>query len=544
MESPPPASPGPRTLPRAIPRAMWLALAGLLLALMVWVSGDYGVTWDEVPRQAYGERIWQLYQGQLGLDDFKADRAGSHLYGGLFDVTAVALQKLLPVDAFRVRHGLNAAFGWACLIACGLLAARLGGGGAGLLALVLLAVTPRFWGDAMNNPKDLPFAACATAALALMASLPATAPVLPLAKGLAIGVAVGLALAVRPGGVLLLGYLGVVVLVQTVRSRRLDTPALARTAGALGLAVAVAVVLPMAVWPWLQTRPVLGLWDAVAGVSRFEWRGTMLFDGEQVHSMRLPWSYVPVWLLYTTPLVTLAGLVLALRLLLTRSAARLAAAGLLAAALFPVVYVIARQSTLYDGIRHLLFVQPMLAALAALGWRDAVGSARPLARRVALGLLVAGVAEPLWFDVREHPNQIVYFNPLAGGPRGAQFRFELDYWGNCLLQAQQAAAGIARQARMPVVVSGHRWRQMHLNAARLPEIVVSRPEARRHHLEIVLLRTTREEIARWRRHPGTVARVETTDGALLCTVVPGPAYQELQARLSRWQRTGQSGSMP
>ena len=67
-------------------------------------------------------------------------------------------------------------FGWLGIVACYLLAARLGGPSAGLLAVVLLAVTPRYWGDAMNNPKDLPFATCATAALVVHGGDPGALP--------------------------------------------------------------------------------------------------------------------------------------------------------------------------------------------------------------------------------------------------------------------------------------------------------------------------------------------------------------------------------
>ena len=40
-------------------------LLGLLLPVMVLLSTDYGVTWDEHPRQAYGEQVWQFYAGHV-----------------------------------------------------------------------------------------------------------------------------------------------------------------------------------------------------------------------------------------------------------------------------------------------------------------------------------------------------------------------------------------------------------------------------------------------------------------------------------------------
>jgi hypothetical protein len=79
----------------------WLpaVFAVLLLPFMVWVSTDFGVTVDEPPRQTYGEAIWRFYAGEM---TDKAVPAGkSRLYGGLFDVSAVALQARAPVRPVR-----------------------------------------------------------------------------------------------------------------------------------------------------------------------------------------------------------------------------------------------------------------------------------------------------------------------------------------------------------------------------------------------------------------------------------------------------------
>ena len=513
----------------------WIAVAMAtgLLPLMIWVSADYGATWDELPRQAYGERIWQYYEGRLRLDRFRDDGSGSHLYGGLFEVVAIALQRALDADPYRVRHAWNACVGWLGVVFCGVLASRIGGPRLATLAMLLLSVTPPYWGHAMNNPKDIPFATAATAALAAIAAIPTVYPLLSWRRILLLGAATGAALAIRPGGLLLLGYAGVALLVQAARARvRTSRQILATAAGFAGV-VAIATTVPLPFWPWLQREPYLGLLSAAAEVSNFEWRGTMIFMGADEHSMRLPWYYVPVWLGISMPLVVLGGALLSLAPLWRRWPASVGAWGLLAAVLFPIGYVIATQATLYDGLRHLLFVVPPLVVLAALGWsRVLAQSRRPVA--VVAGVVFAlGVAEPIVFGLRNHPNQVVYFNPVAGGPRGAVGRYELDYWGNCLLQAQRQVASLARRAGMPVVVSGHRWRQMGANAARLPQIVARRPAAASHHVEIVLHRGPRAWIEALARREDVIARVETADGARLCSVVPGPAFGELAARLPR-----------
>jgi hypothetical protein len=233
------------------------------------------------------------------------------------------------------------------------------------------------------------------------------------------------------------------------------------------------------------------------------------------------------------PLVVLAGAALSLAVMASRSPSRVAAAGLAGAVIFPIAYVVAKQSTLYDGLRHLLFIVPPLAALAAVGWHALLTSRRRWVATGAMLALAIGVVEPVIFSIRNHPNQVVYFNPIVGGPRRAVGQFELDYWGNCLFQAQRRAAALAREAGMPVIVSGARWRMMNANAGRLPQLVVRRPEDAAHHLEIVLHRGSRSEVLGILRRGDLVARIETADGATLCSILPGPAYAELEARLRR-----------
>jgi hypothetical protein len=510
----------------------WWLLTGtlaVLLPLMVALSRDFGVTWDEAARQRFGEQVVRYYEDDFALEEFETD--GSRLYGGLFDATAVALQRLLPYDDYNIRHALNALFGWLGIAACAALAARLAGPWAGLLAAILAVTAPRYLGHSMNNPKDIPFAAMGAWSLFAMSGIRFAYPYLPPRVALGIGVAIGLALSVRPGGVLFIAYAGGLVLIALVVNRERNPRRLAATAAAFALAVFVASTLPMPVWPWLQTQPFIGLIDAVAGVSDVGWDGTMLFDGREIRASAVPWDYVPVWLMYTTPPVVLAGALLSLGRLRHGASAALVVFGLWFAVLFPIAYVIARRSTIYDEIRHLLFVIPPLFVLAALGWWWCLGALDHWRRAAAAVVLALGVLEPIVFQVRNHPNQVVYFNPILGGPRNAIQRYELDYWGNCHYEAMRRAAPLAREARMFVTMSGGRFRLMRRNAPRIPEVRVSDRRRGEHHLEVLLLRGRKRDVVRLIHRTDTLYQVTTADGTPLCIVVPGPRYKELDARL-------------
>ena len=503
-----------------------LGTLAALLPLMVVLSGDFGVTWDELARQQYGERVFDYYQGRAGLDRFQTD--GSRAYGGLFDLTAVSLQHLLPVDRYRLRHALNAVFGWLGVVACAALGHRFGGPWMATLAALFAVTAPRYFGHSMNNPKDIPFAALAAWSLFAISGIRLTYPYLTFRIAALAGLAIGLSLSVRPGGVLFLMYAAAALLFAVIWNRESDVRRLGTTAGAFALLAFVATTVPMPFWPWLQVRPYLGLIDAVRGVSNYDWDGVMLFKGREIRAMSLPWNYVPVWLLYTTPPVVLVGAILSLGRVRDGLRAALPVLGMWLAVLFPIAYVIVRGSTIYDGIRQLLFMIPPLFVVAAIGWAWCLRVLPSPFKAIAASVLAVGLLEPVVFQLRNHPNQVVYFNPLLGGPRAAVQRFELDYWGNCYLQAMRRAGAIARQAGVPVTVSGERWNQMILNAPRVPEVSVTAPQRGRHHLEVELMRGRKSNVVgSMARQVNAVFTIATADGTPLCIAFPGPRYAEL-----------------
>jgi hypothetical protein len=101
----------------------------------------------------------------------------------------------------------------------------------------------------------------------------------------------------------------------------------------------------------------------------------MLFRGEVVSSLALPWNYLPTWFSITLPeaifVGLLAGVFLVARSLLRREELDRSVAAdlgsLLFAVLFPFSAVIGLNSVLYDAHRQFLFILPPLALLAAWG---------------------------------------------------------------------------------------------------------------------------------------------------------------------------------
>ena len=107
---------------------------------------------------------------------------------------------------YETRHLVNVFVALAGVVATYRLGALLGGARSGVLAAVLLAATPAYYGHSFNNPKDIPFAALHAWVLVFALESAAALPRVPIRRVLALGVAVGLALGVRVGGAFVFGY--------------------------------------------------------------------------------------------------------------------------------------------------------------------------------------------------------------------------------------------------------------------------------------------------------------------------------------------------
>src|SRR5262249_17382187 len=81
-----------------------------------------------------------------------------HFYGGGFDLISAALSKLVHYDVFETRRLVGAFVGIIGLCIVWRIGRRLGGPVAGFVALVLLAITPAYYGHMYINAKDIPLA--------------------------------------------------------------------------------------------------------------------------------------------------------------------------------------------------------------------------------------------------------------------------------------------------------------------------------------------------------------------------------------------------
>jgi hypothetical protein len=309
---------------------------------------------------------------------------------------------------------------------------------AGMLTALLLVCSPVYFGHSMNNPKDIPFATFYVIGLYYILKIPPDRPLLTARRYLAIVLAIAGAINVRAGGLLLVAYFAMFVVWRLVNLPKPQLRDFLNNILYVMVLVPTALVLGTAFWPWAQWQPIWRPLMALREISHFAFDGRVLFDGQTVRTLNLPWNYLPQWLLVQTPIIVLVLIVAALisvRRQSTEERTRFAA--LWFAALFPIVYIIVTHAVIYDATRHILFTYPPIAAIAGIGGAKIWETLRPTRMGVmlAIALLIGGLFGPVSHAIRNHPYEYVYYNEFVGGTRGAFKRYELDYWGTCLKES-------------------------------------------------------------------------------------------------------------
>ncbi len=457
-----------------------LCLVGVVALL---TFRDYGLSWDDYVHSEYGDLLLEFYAS--GFRDRRAlSWVNLYYYGGGFDLLAALAAKVLPFTPFETRRLMGAAVGILGLLVTWRIGRRIGGPPAGLLALVLLAACPLYYGHMFMNPKDSPFAvAMAIFLFGLVRALQEyPRPSIPTVA--LVGIGFGLSFGSRIMGAFgAIAALAAVALIFAAEARADGgRPAGARL-GRFLLALVPAVLLAYAVmaliWPWSVVDPLNPFRAAEYFSHFFEKPWDELFGGRLIPVPDMPRSYVPTLLALKLPeIFSVLGFCGAAGALVAAArrdvaASRRAVFLLLAlAALLPLAITVALRPAMYNGIRHFVFVLPPLAALGGLAGvvlADAAGRRSRFAPVAVVAAVAIGIAFPVVAMTRLHPYEYTHFNWLAGGVAGARDRYMLDYWGLAFKQAsQQLLAKLAE--RHETKPGTRRWKIAVCGPHRSPQV--------------------------------------------------------------------------
>jgi hypothetical protein len=429
---------------RAKARAFDVATAVLLVglvALAAFTFRDYAVSNDEAVQHHYGELILAYYaSGFTDLSVFNFQNL--YLYGGLFDILAVWLSHLCALDPYELRHILCALIGIAGIGATAATARLIAGPRAAFIASVALAVCGSWYGGMFNHTKDIPLAAAMTGATYFLVRATRDLPRPRRRDVIAFGLLTGAALGIKVLGLLLIVYLGAAIVLHVPRPLRRE-PALRFVLTSLlafAPALLIAYTLMISAWPWARLAPL----NPIRGLftfADFHYHIQTVLAGTVYEMATVPRWYVPIYLLIKVPLPTLLGAALAAALAVFPRLAPRAMSALCRretafvafTVLFPLACQVICHGPAFTGLRHFLFVVPLLAVLAGIAFDALLNAAATRRRMLAAATLIA-----LWFAfdasvlVRLHPYEYMFYNSLVGGVEGASRRYVGDYWVNIM----------------------------------------------------------------------------------------------------------------
>ncbi len=426
-------------------RFLFAATAVILLFLLPIMSYSAGNSGDEERfHYKHGLNVYN-YFATSGADTsaLKYENSVLHLYGPMFDLITVAVIKTLDTDKiYETRHVINGLAGWGAIVIAGMLAVAIGGWRAGFMVLILMFFSPRFLGHAFNNPKDIPFALGYIFSIYFILRFIEEFPKPRFSTLLLIALGIGFAIGVRVGGLMLIVYLfmfpGLHWLFSSKFKKLLSSENLRRLGrmliyliivGAAGYAIGIAA------WPYALQDPLTNPVNALDVMTNYATSIRQLFEGNIIWSNTVPWYYVPKYILITVPVVVLAGLI-PFFFLVPKMRSRYNYLYIFMVAftfVFPIIYIIDKESNVYGGWRHSMFTYTTLIVAAVLGYELLFKLFRSVwPKYILIALLVIGAFFPIKHVVANHPHQYIYYNELIGGTRGAFGRYEMDYYFHSL----------------------------------------------------------------------------------------------------------------
>lgn len=436
---------------------LFFGLAVLLSGWILIASFDASITEDERQHKEHGEEILKWFQGKKsnavlspidsnGVWTYNSEGINSksaiNIYGGFFDFTAALLHHYLAPssDIYQFKHGFTAIHGAICFILIGLIVFEITGSwAAAIIALLLAFTSPRLFGNSLSNPKDVPFMAACTFCLYMSIRYLKYLPQIKWYDALGLSISIAISIAIRVGALvnvfyLIIGTIATIIYLRSYRqlSWRNSVFVIARTT----IVILIGYFLAVLAWPWAQQNPIQNPLFALKVFSNFSsFDAYEMFDGAFLRNADKSWFFTLKWVLITLPIATIIGLLASPFFMYSKVKKRelgsLIILGLVCLSfVFPQLVIIIKESNVYNAARHVLFTIPSLIVFAGLGFYCIYCFVKKFEKEhIFAALFILIIAEPILFQIKNNPNQALYFSPLVGGIKEAFGNYEIDYWG-------------------------------------------------------------------------------------------------------------------
>ncbi|MFN8276187.1 MAG: phospholipid carrier-dependent glycosyltransferase [Chitinophagales bacterium] len=413
----------------------------------------YGLNFDDALHAAHGWVLHDFFSGKNKeaqvspyndkgelLTAFEGDRdlRGMNIFPGAFDLLSMTIHKIMPSgDLFQQRHWLIFLFSVIAVLCAGLIAKEWAGPLAGTLAMLFLISSPRFIGHSCNNPKDIPFAGLYLFSLWAITKWYRAWPVFSW-KWFAVALlGITLACDVRMAGLLLYGWLlGAALLGYWPLRQQWPVSRFMLVFLWLALGILISYLAISLLWPYAHTQPLQVPLQSLRTLADFRvFNSSDLYGGTHIDNTDEPRSYILVWEWIGNPIFFgLSWLLLPVIWQVIKNKRAVLLMAVVAA--FPIFWTVVKGAYFPHDGRHFLFTYGVAAVFMGLLWNEVLILIKESRKRIVALVILCLIffAEPLIWMVRNHPNEMCYFNPVFGGVPAAWGNYETDYYGNCMKQ--------------------------------------------------------------------------------------------------------------
>lgn len=435
---------------KALNKYAFVVLSILIFLFITTRSQTAAISGDEFTQHNFSNYIVDYFSGKddsaaMGLvshlkvsDREKTQFADMKNYGCGFDTFCNYTARWFGVkDIMEWRHFWNAFFGFLVMFYGALIVRRVTKGSwkYAWIALLVLCFMPRFFGDSMNNPKDVPFATGYVLAFYYMLKTFKNFGLIRISSVVGLIVAIGLGISIRVGGLLSIGIMCAYAAFEFIQQYGLNIfknmGAVIRVATLLFVVAFLGYFAGLLPWPYGLEAPFTNPFKSLKAFNAYGVNIRQLFEGNMYDSQMLPKSYLVKYIWITTPVGIMLGWLLYIAGAGARKFKISAAAWMcLFAAAFPIIYIYASGGKVYGGLRHILFTLPMMGICGVLGFyfiEKLLSKIKVMSIAVPAALVLV-TALPAGFVMKSHPLEYIYFNELAGGLKGAYGKYEMDYY--------------------------------------------------------------------------------------------------------------------
>jgi tetratricopeptide (TPR) repeat protein len=422
----------------------------LLLLVMLLMSMDAGVNCDEVLHYDHSVTVLNFFSSH-GRDTSALNTPVTHLkyYGQSYDNFATLLMKVFGIeDIYGFRHVMSTIAGWLAILVTALLAIWLEGYEAGIIVVLLFALSPTFLGHAQNNLKDIPFALAYISGIYFMFRFLFRSGKGTLNLIVLLLISMAFCISIRAGGLILICYLFLFFFIfYLIRCLNEGKDLLAEARNKLLLIILIssaAFFAGIIFWPYAIIDPLKNVLDSYRVMAHFPDTFRQIFEGRSEYSDFMPWYYLPKSMMITIPLLVSAGVLLFFLFIkkIYRNEKRLFYLFLLFSILFPMAVVLMGHSNLYSSWRHFLFIYPGIIVVSSIGILSLLRSVKQKYLLIVMAAaLIALAIHPVNYLIRNHRYAYIYYNQLTGGLKGALGNYETDYYFVSLRESAEWLVG-------------------------------------------------------------------------------------------------------